>query len=143
MVEAVLFAAGRAAGPANEIAAHVGRMWTWPRRSRSWRSSIAAAAVELVERGRRWLFQTAPGPRPYPARGAGGATQAQPAAVETLAIIAYHEPVSRAEIEAIRAVSRSPGHAGCADGSRWVRPAGRRECRAAAHLCNDGEGYLA
>jgi segregation and condensation protein B len=49
------------------------------------------------------------------------------AAVETLAIIAYHEPVSRAEIEAIRGVGISRGTLDVLMEAGWVRPAGRRE----------------
>jgi segregation and condensation protein B len=49
------------------------------------------------------------------------------AAVETLAIIAYHEPVSRAEIEAIRGVQISKGTLDVLMDAGWVRPAGRRE----------------
>ena len=49
------------------------------------------------------------------------------AGVETLAIIAYHEPVSRAEIEAIRGVQISKGTLDVQMEAGWVRPAGRRE----------------
>src|ERR687889_2799878 len=49
------------------------------------------------------------------------------AATETLAIIAYHEPVSRAEIEAIRGVQISKGTLDVLMEAGWVRPAGRRE----------------
>ena len=49
------------------------------------------------------------------------------AATETLAIIAYHEPVSRAEIEAIRGVQISKGTLDVLMDAGWVRPAGRRE----------------
>ena len=49
------------------------------------------------------------------------------AAIETLAIIAYHEPVSRAEIEAIRGVQTAKGTLDVLMEAGWVRPAGRRE----------------
>ena len=49
------------------------------------------------------------------------------AGIETLAIIAYHEPVSRAEIEAIRGVQISKGTLDVLMEAGWVRPAGRRE----------------
>ncbi len=48
-------------------------------------------------------------------------------AVETLAIIAYHEPVSRAEIEAIRGVQVAKGTLDVLMEAGWIRPAGRRE----------------
>ena len=44
-----------------------------------------------------------------------------------LAIIAYHEPVSRAEIEAIRGVQTAKGTLDVLMESGWIRPAGRRE----------------
>ena len=47
--------------------------------------------------------------------------------METLAIIAYHEPVSRAEIEAIRGVQVAKGTLDVLMEAGWVRPAGRRE----------------
>jgi segregation and condensation protein B len=49
------------------------------------------------------------------------------AATEVLAIVAYHEPVSRAEIEAIRGVQTSPGTLDVLMEAGWVRVAGRRE----------------
>ena len=48
-------------------------------------------------------------------------------ATETLAIVAYHEPVSRAEIEAIRGVPISKGTLDVLMEAGWVRTAGRRE----------------
>ena len=49
------------------------------------------------------------------------------AGIETLAIIAYHEPVTRAEIEAIRGVQISKGTLDVLMEAGWIRPAGRRE----------------
>src|SRR3546814_9611838 len=49
------------------------------------------------------------------------------AASEVLAIIAYHEPVSRAEIEAIRGVQTSKGTLDVLMEAEWIAPAGRRE----------------
>jgi segregation and condensation protein B len=49
------------------------------------------------------------------------------AATEVLAIIAYHEPISRAEIEAIRGVQTSAGTLAVLMEAGWIRPAGRRE----------------
>lgn len=49
------------------------------------------------------------------------------AGIETLAIIAYHEPVTRAEVEAIRGVQTGKGTLDVLMEAGWVRPAGRRE----------------
>jgi segregation and condensation protein B len=83
--------------------------------------------VELVERGKRWHFQTAPDLAHILRRERDEARKLSRAAVETLAIIAYHEPVSRAEIEAIRGVQISKGTLDVLMEAGWVRPAGRRE----------------
>src|SRR5687767_2584330 len=65
--------------------------------------------IELVERGGRWHFQTAPDLAHILRRTREDSRRLSRAATETLAIIAYHEPVSRAEIEAIRGVQISKG----------------------------------
>ena len=83
--------------------------------------------IELVERGGRWHFQTAPDLAHILRRERDESRRLSRAAVETLAIIAYHEPVSRAEIEAIRGVQISKGTLDVLMDAGWVRPAGRRE----------------
>src|SRR5258708_31276144 len=65
--------------------------------------------VELVERGGRWHFQTAPDLAHLLRRTREEHRRLSRAATEPLAIIAYHEPVSRAQIEAIRALQISKG----------------------------------
>jgi segregation and condensation protein B len=83
--------------------------------------------IELVERGGRWHFQTAPDLAHILRREREEPRRLSRAATETLAIIAYHEPVSRAEIEAIRGVQISKGTLDVLMEAGWVRPAGRRE----------------
>lgn len=83
--------------------------------------------VRLVERGRRWQFQTAPDLAHLLRREREQVRKLSRAATEVLAIIAYHEPVSRAEIEAIRGVQTSPGTLDVLMEAGWVRVAGRRE----------------
>jgi segregation and condensation protein B len=87
----------------------------------------AGRGVELVERGGRWHFQTAPDLAHLLRRTREEPRRLSRAATETLAIIAYHEPVSRAEIEAIRGVQISKGTLDVLMDAGWVRPAGRRE----------------
>jgi segregation and condensation protein B len=98
------------------------------------RAAIAAVAeryrgrgVELVERGGRWHFQTAPDLAHLLRRDREEVRRLSRAGIETLAIIAYHEPVSRAEIEAIRGVQVAKGTLDVLMEAGWVRPAGRRE----------------
>ena len=83
--------------------------------------------IELVERGGRWHFQTAPDLAHLLRREREEPRRLSRAATETLAIIAYHEPVSRAEIEAIRGVQISKGTLDVLMEAGWVRTAGRRE----------------
>ena len=83
--------------------------------------------VRLVERGRRWQFQTAPDLAHLLRREKEQVRRLSRAATEVLAIVAYHEPVSRAEIEAIRGVQTSGGTLDVLMEAGWVRAAGRRE----------------
>ena len=83
--------------------------------------------VELVQRGGGWHFQTAPDLAHLLRRTREELRRLSRAATETLAIIAYHEPVSRAEIEAIRGVHISKGTLDVLMEAGWVRTAGRRE----------------
>jgi segregation and condensation protein B len=83
--------------------------------------------IELVRRGKAWQFQTAADQAHLLRREREETRKLSRAAVETLAIIAYHEPVSRAEIEAIRGVQISKGTLDVLMEAGWVRPAGRRE----------------
>ncbi len=87
----------------------------------------ANRGVRLVERGRRWQFQTAPDLAHLLRREREQVRKLSRAATEVLAIVAYHEPVSRAEIEAIRGVQTSPGTLDVLMEAGWVRVAGRRE----------------
>ncbi|HZG07673.1 MAG TPA: SMC-Scp complex subunit ScpB [Allosphingosinicella sp.] len=125
-VEAVLFAA---AGPisAEEIAEHVGSDIDVRAALGVLETHYAGRGVNLVERARRWHFQTAPDLAHLLRREREESRKLSRAAVETLAIIAYHEPVSRAEIEAIRGVQISKGTLDVLMEAGWVRPAGRRE----------------
>jgi len=83
--------------------------------------------IELVERGGRWHFQTAPDLAHLLRRTREEPRRLSRAATETLAIIAYHEPVSRGEIEAIRGVQISRGTLDVLMEAGWVKTAGRRE----------------
>src|SRR3546814_16021883 len=86
----------------------------------------AERGVHLVERGGHWHFQTAPDLAHILRKEREEPRKLSRAAMETLAIIAYHEPVSRAEIEAIRGVQVARGTLDVLMEAGWVRPAGRR-----------------
>ena len=125
-VEAVLFAA-EAPLTLTEIAAAAGEGVNVPEGLRALAESYAARGIHPVERGGRWHFQTAPDLAYILRRTREEPRKLSRAAIETLAIIAYHEPVSRAEIEAIRGVQISKGTLDVLMEAGWVRPAGRRE----------------
>ena len=125
-VEAALFAATEPLTVA-EIAAHVGGDVQVEAELRQLAGHYAARGVNLVERDGRWHLQTAPDLAHILRREREEARKLSRAGVETLAIIAYHEPVSRAEIESIRGVQISKGTLDVLMEAGWVRPAGRRE----------------
>lgn len=125
-VEATLFAAAEPL-TITEIAAYVGADADVKGALRDLGMRYEGRGINLVERGGRWLFQTAPDLAHILRREREEARKLSRAGIETLAIIAYHEPVSRAEIEAIRGVQISKGTLDVLMDAGWVRPAGRRE----------------
>jgi len=125
-VEAVLFAAEEPMSAA-ELTLHVGERVDVAAALAELRGHYAGRGVELVERGGRWHFQTAADLAYVLRREREESRRLSRAAVETLAIVAYHEPVSRAEIEAIRGVQISKGTLDVLMEAGWIRPAGRRE----------------
>jgi segregation and condensation protein B len=82
--------------------------------------------VNLVRVADGWAFQTAPDLAFLLAREAVEPRKLSRAAMETLAIIAYHQPVTRAEIEEIRGVATSKGTLDILLETGWVRLRGRR-----------------
>jgi segregation and condensation protein B len=125
-VEAALFASVEPLTVA-ELAHHVGADVEIAAVLAELRLHYEGRGVELVERGQRWHFQTAPDLASILRPEREESRKLSRAAVETLAIIAYHEPVTRAEIEAIRGVQISRGTLDVLMEAGWVRPAGRRE----------------
>ncbi len=87
----------------------------------------SARGVHLVERAKRWHFETAPDLAHLLRREREQVRRLSRAATEVLAIVAYHEPVSRAEIESIRGVQTAKGTLDVLLEAGWVRVAGRRE----------------
>jgi segregation and condensation protein B len=125
-VEAMLFAA-EAPMSQQEIASFVGADADVKAALKQLEEHYRARGINLVQRGGKWHFQTAPDMAHMLRREREENRKLSRAGVETLAIIAYHEPVSRAEIEAIRGVQISKGTLDVLMEAGWVRPAGRRE----------------
>ena len=125
-VEAVLFAS-EAPLTIDEIRAHVGQEADVRGALAALEQVYAGRGIELARRGDRWHFQTAADLAHLLRRDREESRKLSRAGIETLAIIAYHEPVTRAEIEAIRGVQISKGTIDVLMEAGWVRPAGRRE----------------
>jgi segregation and condensation protein B len=87
----------------------------------------ATRGVNLVRIAGKWTFRTAHDLAWLLAREAIEQRKLSRAALETLAIIAYHQPVTRAEIEDIRGVSISKGTLDVLLETAWIRPRGRRK----------------
>ena len=125
-VEAALFAAEEAL-TLNDISQAVGEDVDVSAALVELGAHYAGRGIDLVERGKRWHFETAPDLAYILRREREEPRKLSRAATETLAIIAYHEPVSRAEIESIRGVQISKGTLDVLMEAGWARPAGRRE----------------
>ncbi|HEY4343621.1 MAG TPA: SMC-Scp complex subunit ScpB [Parvibaculum sp.] len=82
--------------------------------------------VNLVRVANKWMFRTAEDLSFLMERSAVEQRKLSRAAMETLAIIAYHQPVTRAEIEEIRGVSVSKGTIDVLMETSWVRLRGRK-----------------
>ena len=86
----------------------------------------ASRGVNLIVVGGKWAFRTAPDLGYLLERYAVESRKLSKAALETLAIIAYHQPVTRSEIEEIRGVVISKGTLDVLIETDWVRLRGRR-----------------
>lgn len=86
----------------------------------------ANRGVNLVRVGKGWAFRTAEDLTGHMRITVEAPRKLSRAAMETLAIIAYHQPVTRAEIEEIRGVATSRGTLDALLEAEWIRPRGRR-----------------
>ncbi|MEZ5789062.1 MAG: SMC-Scp complex subunit ScpB [Xanthobacteraceae bacterium] len=87
----------------------------------------APRGINLVKVGNAWAFRTANDLAWLLTHEAVEPRKLSRAAIETLAIIAYHQPVTRAEIEDIRGVSAAKGTLDVLLETGWIRPRGRRK----------------
>ena len=127
-LEATLFAAEEPL-TVDEIAGHLGDLEKSVIRDalKALQAHYSNRGVHLVERGKRWHFETAADMAHLLRREKEQVRRLSRAATEVLAIIAYHEPVSRAEIESIRGVQTSSGTLDVLMEAGWIKLAGRRE----------------
>jgi segregation and condensation protein B len=87
----------------------------------------ASRGVNLVRINSKWTFRTAGDLAWLLSTETVETRKLSRAAIETLAIIAYHQPVTRAEIEDIRGVTTSKGSVDVLLETGWIRPRGRRK----------------
>ncbi len=83
--------------------------------------------INLVRAGKSWAFRTADDVSSLLNKQVDIGRAPSRAAIETLAICAYHQPVTRAEIEEIRGVSLSKGTLDVLFEAGWIKPRGRRQ----------------
>jgi len=86
----------------------------------------AGHGVNLVRRGDKWAFRTADDLGFLLRREQSDSRPLSRAALETLAIIAYHQPATRAEVEEVRGVATGKGTLDLLMEAGWVRMRGRR-----------------
>jgi segregation and condensation protein B len=126
LIEALLFASPEPLSEV-ELALRLGDDADISALLRELAEEYASRGINLVGLAGGWTFRTAP--------DLAGALRSERqverrlsrAAVETLAVIAYHQPVTRAEIEAIRGVTIARGTLDRLLEAGWVAPRGRRE----------------
>ena len=102
----------------------------------------ARRGVNLVRVGDGWAFRTAGDLAFLMSRDTVQQRKLSRAALEVLAIIAYHQPVTRAEIEDIRGVSVSKGTVDVLLETGWIRPRGRRKAPGRPLTFGTTEGFL-
>jgi len=128
LVEAILFAAPHAL-TVQQIAERFpeDRVMLIPDVLEMLKEHYAARGVMLVQRDKRWALRTATDLGHHLRLEKEQPKKFTRSAMETMAIIAYHQPVTRAEIENIRGVATSPGALDALMEAGWIKPGKRRE----------------
>jgi segregation and condensation protein B len=126
LIEAVLFAAAEPVSE-EELGLHLGEGADVGGLLGELAEAYAGRGVNLVRLAGGWSFRTAPDLASQLRVERKVARKLSRAAVETLAVIAYHQPVTRAEIEEIRGVALGKGTLDTLLEAGWVQPKGRRD----------------
>jgi segregation and condensation protein B len=126
LLEALLFAAGE---PLDEktLKARLPEDVDVREALRALQAEYAPRGVNLVRIANKWTFRTAGDLSWLLTKEAVVPKKLSRAAIETLAVIAYHQPVTRAEVEEIRGVVMSKGTIDVLMETGWIRPRGRRK----------------
>jgi segregation and condensation protein B len=107
------------------------------------KEEYASRGVNLVRVAGKWTFRTADDLSWLLSRESVETRKLSRAAIETLSIIAYHQPVTRAEIEEIRGVSTSKGTLDVLLETGWIRPRGRRKTPGRPLTFGTSDAFLA
>ncbi|MEM8798977.1 MAG: SMC-Scp complex subunit ScpB [Pseudomonadota bacterium] len=126
MVEALIFASEVPLG-ISEIAAQLPSGIDVAAHLEALKQEYATRGFELVEVAERYMFRTAADLGFLLRREREEPRKLSRAAMETLAIVAYHQPATRAEIEEIRGVGLSKGTLDVLLEAEWIRPRGRKD----------------
>jgi len=94
---------------------------------RALQAEYSTRGVNLVRIAGKWTFRTAGDLSWLLTKEATVPKKLSRAAIETLAVIAYHQPVTRAEVEGIRGVVMSKGTFDVLMETGWIKPRGRRK----------------
>ena len=124
-VEAILFAA---AEPLNvdTIEEKISKKINVPKILEKLQTIYSSRGINLVCISKKWSFRTAKNLSNLMSQQKSIDKKLSKAAIETLAIIVYHQPVTRAEIEEIRGVAFATGTLEILLELNWVRPSGRK-----------------
>jgi len=106
------------------------------------KAEYATRGVNLVRIGKKWTFRTADDLSWLLTRQTVETRKLSRAAIETLAIVAYHQPVTRAEIEEIRGVVTASGTLDVLLRTGWIRPRGRRKAPGRPITYGTSEAFL-
>ena len=126
LLEAMLFASAEPLDEAT-LAARLPAEVDLPATLARLQEDYAVRGVNLVRVGGKWTFRTASDLSWLLSKETIETRKLSRAAIETLAIVAYHQPVTRSEIEDIRGVSTSKGSVDVLLETGWIRPRGRRK----------------
>jgi segregation and condensation protein B len=125
ILEALLFASAEPLA-ASEFAPHLGEGIEVEPLLLALQAQYAPRGVNLVRRGDKWAFRTAQDLSFLLLRETTDNKPLSRAALETLAIIAYHQPATRAEVEEVRGVATGKGTLDLLMEAGWIRMRGRR-----------------
>ena len=125
-VEAILFAAAEPLD-VETIELKVSKKVNVPKILEKLQNTYSTRGINLVSISKRWSFRTATNLSKLMSQQKSVDKKLSRAAIETLAIIVYHQPVTRAEIEEIRGVAFGTNTLEILMELNWVKPQGRKD----------------